>query len=169
MLKEKGPSRAASLPIRRLLALVVLCIAYGVYWSWSRPLPPPPPPPLLPVSGRVFVNGRPLDRGLVTYFPDSSKGNTFDIAPRGEVQNDGSYSLKTRGEPGAPAGWYRVSVFATRTPPPENPGGWVPDWIVDEKYVRPASTDLLVEVREPLASGRYDLRVTFHPPSEATR
>jgi hypothetical protein len=69
---------------------------------------------LVPVSGRVTVDGKPLQSGMVTFFPNHSKGNTYLRGLAGKIK-DGRYELKSydRNEvarKGVPPGWYRVVV-----------------------------------------------------------
>jgi hypothetical protein len=117
---------------------------------------------LIPVSGTIKVTGQPLTTGWVTFYPDEARGNRSTHLPVAEVKPNGTYSLSTNGRPGAPPGWYKVVVAASLDPipvkPRRNPDSslWKPRWLVHEKYTRPETTDLQVEVPAP---GGYDLEL----------
>ena len=70
-------------------------------------------PVLAPVSGRVFYKGQPLPAGSIVFTPNADKGGRGPLA-RGEIQTDGSYSLRTNGAPGSCAGWHRVTVVSVQ-------------------------------------------------------
>src|SRR5262245_39325044 len=74
-----------------------------------------------PVDGRVLLKGKPLKgkAGAVVLKPDTSKGNKQSASPVGVLQRDGTFSVVTNGQPGAPLGWYKVVVTATE--PAANP------------------------------------------------
>jgi hypothetical protein len=120
---------------------------------------------LWPVSGSVKVAGKPLTTGWITFHPDEARGNKSSRLPVAEIQPDGTYVLSTNRKPGALAGFYKIVVAASLEPiplkPPRNPDGTPRKlrWLVHEKYTQPASTDLLIEVVERPAPGRYDLEL----------
>jgi hypothetical protein len=121
---------------------------------------------LLPVAGKVTVDGKRWTIGDVGFFPDGARGNTNHQAPVGVIDRDGTYRLFTAGKPGAPLGWYRVVVWATDDPAAAgNP--WGADgklkpikWLIDAKYTNQNTTDLAVEVVEKPGPEQYDLRLT---------
>ena len=118
--------------------------------------------PLVPVSGTLKLEGKPLPVGWITYYADEAKGNTLALIPLAEIHKDGRYELTTNGKPGAPPGFWKVVVAATldpipiRPPPPVNGKPWQPNWLTHDKYTKPETTDLRVEVIENPAAGRYD-------------
>jgi hypothetical protein len=58
-----------------------------------------------PVSGRVTLDGKPLERGTVTFLPERGRVAT------GEIQTDGTFTLGTYSErDGAIVGRHRVAV-----------------------------------------------------------
>ncbi len=61
-------------------------------------------PALVPVTGKVTLDGSPLTKGSIRFQPDKDKGNTFGSECIGEVGADGIYKLTTVGKDGAPAG-----------------------------------------------------------------
>jgi len=127
--------------------------------------------PLFPVSGKVMLKDAPLTAGIVTFVPDDSKGNKSKSSPTGTIGSDGSYTLKTDGRAGAPAGHYKV-IVNTETPgmggpmqvDPNKPalvnpqgGGGVK---LDPKYKDSTKTPLAKEVvTSGAAAGHYDLTV----------
>jgi len=120
----------------------------------------------VPVAGVVKVDGKPLDIGWVTFHPDESRGNLSTHLSFGEIKKDGSYELTTNTKPGAPPGFYKVVVSATNDPiplkPPITEDGkpWQPRWLTHEKYTRPETTDLKIEVVESPAARAYDLELS---------
>lgn len=119
-------------------------------------------PRLLPVSGKVLLGATPLTSGVVSFTPDEAKGNKFRGGPIGTIQSEGTYQMTTNGKPGAPAGWYKVTV-STKMPP--SASDTAPMKMptsgprLSPKYMSAATTDLEVEVTENPQPGAYDLRV----------
>jgi len=121
---------------------------------------------LAPVVGTVKVQGKPLTLGWITFYPDEVRGNASARLPLAEITTDGTYELTTNGKPGAPPGFYKVVIAATRDvipvrPPRTQDGKPAPPiWLTHEKYTKPQSTDLLIEVVENPVPGAYDLEVS---------
>jgi hypothetical protein len=121
---------------------------------------------LVPVAGKVTLDGRPWAVGDVGFFLDPARGNPDRRAAVGTLSADGTYRLFTAGKPGVPPGWYKAVVWATDDPAAAgNP--WGPDgklrpvrWLIDPKYTRADTTPLAVEVVENPPPGHYDLRLT---------
>ena len=103
-------------------------------------------PRLVPVSGRVTMAGKPVKRGHIWFVPDMEKGAKHSNYTPCALGADGSYALKTEERPGILPGPYKVVIFATNTEPPENPTGWVPDWLVPAKYADQSTSGLAVEI-----------------------
>ena len=142
----------------KLIVLAILVSGMLVYLGYRYlQRPQSDLPPLFEVTGRVMVAGRPLDRGMIHFAPERARGATHLPYSSGEIQPDGSFTLSTNSQPGAPLGWYKVIVIATETPIPENPTNWTPDWLVDTKYTLRGTTDLEVEVIESPSEDTYDL------------
>jgi len=104
--------------------------------------------PLAPVSGRVAYKGLTLQGGTVVFTPDMSRGATGPIA-FGKISSDGTYQLYTSDNPGAPAGWYRVTVTSMATPVMAGPGQpfHPPQSLLPEKYRDPELSALACEVK----------------------
>ena len=142
----------------KLIFLAILAsglIVYLGYRYFQRPRSDLPP--LVEVTGRVTVGSKPLDRGMIHFAPEKTRGATHLPYSSGEIRPDGRFTLSTNGQPGAPLGWYKVIVIATETPIPENPTNWTPDWLVDTKYTQRGTTDLEVEVIKSPPADAYDL------------
>ncbi|MFO0871198.1 MAG: hypothetical protein U0935_19920 [Pirellulales bacterium] len=114
---------------------------------------------LVPVQGKVSVDGNPLDTGYVSYHPAGAKEQLEAQIGRASIEADGSYKLSTDGKPGVPPGKYRVVVTAGKPSNPSDPYS-VPVSLVDAKFTLPESTPLEVEVSSSAGAGAYDLKVT---------
>jgi hypothetical protein len=117
-------------------------------------------PTLTPVSGIITVDSVPLANASVSFRPDTAKGNKFaQFIPAGFTDQTGRYELSTTARKGAPSGWYKVVVTAPTAPP----GGEFPKVApppFNMKFSDPDKTDLSIEVKDGLASGNYDLKLT---------
>src|SRR5262245_5085014 len=111
----------------------------------------------VPVSGAVTLDGQPLDRGVLLFHPDESRGNTARVSCTGPVSN-GRFKLVTSGVTksdtgvGAPLGWYKGTWIA------DLPG--MAEIKVNSKFLNPATTPLAIEIVENPEPGRYDLQLT---------
>src|SRR5690348_17264028 len=54
---------------------------------------------LVPVSGKVTLDNKPLTTGTVTLKPDKEKGNAAKVEPIGKIAEDGTYTIETNGKP----------------------------------------------------------------------
>jgi hypothetical protein len=127
-------------------------------------------PDVVPVRGRVTVNGAPLRSrgGVVNFVPNKDKGNTTTVELTGYLDEAGNYTVYyAQGKKGAPPGWYKVQV--TAAPPGEGPlqmprsgGGRTPppEPLFDTRFTRTATSGLEVEVVRSPAAGAYDIRLT---------
>jgi hypothetical protein len=59
------------------------------------------------------------------------------------------------GRKGAPAGWYKVVVYAVDDPQPGKPN----KYLVNKEYADVTTTPLRIEVIESPEPGRYDLQL----------
>src|SRR5215469_3246885 len=69
---------------------------------------------LVPVQGQVKFGDAPLTTGVVIFRPDASKGNTSQEEPRGQIDAEGHYKLRTAQQEGAAPGWYKVGIIASQ-------------------------------------------------------
>ncbi len=111
-------------------------------------------PPLLPVSGVVMLGGQPLKSGSVSFRDDSGL-----VQPTGPIE-DGKYELILDRRLGAPAGRYKVVVFATESRQQSAGHGGLPRLIINKKFTDPKTTPLEAEVMEGAPPGAYDFEVT---------
>lgn len=111
-----------------------------------------------PVTGSVLLEGKAFTgkEGAVVLRPDAGKGNTANVAPLGVLQPDGRYNILTNGQPGAPAGWYKVVILATEAG--SNPNE-EPRRVLNARYEKEATTPLAIEVVAG-RNGDYDLQLS---------
>ena len=114
---------------------------------------------LTPVAGKVTVGGAPLTAGAVTFHPDADKGNKTQHIPVGNLDAQGNYTMMSAATPGAPLGWYKVSVSAQQPIDPQNPYA-PPKHLINPKFSDPGTSGLTVEVVASPAPGAYDFQVT---------
>jgi predicted small lipoprotein YifL len=114
-------------------------------------------PKLIPVSGKVTLDGKPAKEGGVMFISASNSMSQLV----GSIQPDGTYSIITQREPGAPAGEYRVTVLVTETKKDAS-GNYtgLPRTLSNKQYSNPNTTPLKIEVQEGAPEGAYDLAVT---------
>jgi hypothetical protein len=83
----------------------------------------------LPVLGKVYLDGRPLPLGTVSFMPESEQGATAT----GKIESDGSFAMGTwTPRDGVLAGKYRVAIIAWGTPPTRPDG--VGQRLIPERY-----------------------------------
>jgi hypothetical protein len=109
---------------------------------------------VVPVSGKVTLDNKPLTGGLVTYVPNASKGNNSKWGGSGTIKEDGSYELTSAGKRGAPPGHYKVTVQTMI------PGGPASAVQISSRFNDLTTTPLEVEVKESPEAGAYELKVT---------
>jgi hypothetical protein len=104
--------------------------------------------PLAAVQGKVTFRGEPLRGGTIVFTPDASRGTRGELA-WAEIQQDGSYTLKTGEASGVAAGWHRVTVSSTLPPGPPAPGHLFsfPPSVLPTQYRDPRSSGLTCEVK----------------------
>ena len=113
---------------------------------------------LVPVVGKVTVNGQPLTTGTgnVSFRPE--KGSAGRQEPAGSIAEDGTYRLSTAGKDGAPPGRYRVLVVDMDEVDPKDP--YAPRKShVNLKYSEPKTSDVVIDVVRSPAPGAYDLKL----------
>lgn len=91
------------------LTLGALVIGLAVGCGESEP-PPPMPSSLVMVTGKVTLDGQPLEGAMLIFFPQSTGG----VMGYGVTDSTGNYAMETRGAdgpvPGIGSGSYRVMV-----------------------------------------------------------
>jgi len=116
-------------------------------------------PKLVPVAGKVTVDGQPVKAGTLSFRPDKSKGNMSPHEPGGEIDSAGNFKLFTNRKEGAPVGWYRVAVMAGEPVDVGNLSGQA-RWFANPKFASADTSGLSVEVVEKPADGAYDFKLT---------
>ncbi len=119
-----------------------------------------------PVSGKITVEGRPLEEGAVSFYPDQAKANHLRQVPSGVVEG-GNYEMFYRDKNAVPVGWYKVVVVSYEPPGARDPRGrpGIPVPRIDKKYNNSESTPLALEVVEKAPPGAYDLTLHVKIPS----
>lgn len=136
---------------RNPVAACMLCLLAGCGSAASD---------LVPVSGRVVLEGKPLATGTVSLRPNAAKGNASQHQPTGSIDAQGRFQIYTTERPGAAPGWYRVVVFATSQlddTGKAHPG--MPQSIIHLRYNGEGTTPLAIEVKADAPAGAYDLRL----------
>jgi hypothetical protein len=139
----------AGSPVRRGTVLVAACaLAFAAGCSGPKEA-------MLPVAGTITVNKQPLASGTVVFLPDPDKGNLDKRQARGRIdaEHPGAYRLTTDDQDGAPAGWYRVTVFALK---PAKSTVTPAEWLADQKYTDEKTSGLSVEVVKDAQARVYD-------------
>lgn len=96
------------------------------------------------VRGKVTYKGAPVEGASVIFHPKGQAGPGV-VRPAAVTAADGTFTLKTAGEEGAPPGEYDVTIMWEKPPP----GGWVGEDRQDAlggKYSRPGKSGLTATV-----------------------
>ena len=106
------------------------------------------------VSGKVTVDGKPLNSKLITILFAPDKDNPIKKIPAAAVDESGNYTMMTGATGGVPLGWYRVHVHwdsknARGQPCPVHP-----------RFLEAGLTTLSIEVVANPQPGAYDLKFT---------
>lgn len=92
----------------KLTPHVVVCLLF--VFGCAKEEPPPDVPELIPVSGTVTLDGKPVEGAVVLFIPTGST----NFSALGATDAEGKYKLQTRTgqqlRDGVPAGEYRVAV-----------------------------------------------------------
>jgi hypothetical protein len=101
----------------------------------------------------------PLTTGVVIFRPDATRGNTSLHEPRGQIDAQGRYLLRTGQKDGAAPGWYKVAIVAAQpSTDPNNPYA-LPKSLIPTIYNDPETSGLAREVQKKPAPGAYDLQI----------
>jgi hypothetical protein len=141
----------------RLRVTTRLCLAYLCILFLTPGCAKGPTEKLLPVKGTVTVEGKPVWTGNVTFYPDKGKGNETMHQPIGTLDASGNYEMVVPGgRKGAPAGAYKVVVYAVDDPQPGKPN----KYLANKDYASADTTSLRIEVVDDPEPGRYDFKLT---------
>lgn len=145
--------RCSRRSVRVILSLIVGCAAVSGCGDEESPQ-------LLPVNGRVLLDGAPLGPGSLSLRPEP--GGSWD-QPAGMIADDGSYRVFTNGHAGAPAGKYTIVVFIHEQP--AEPGAahpGLPQSLIPTRYNDPATSGLSLTITSDAPPDAYDLKLTSH-------
>src|SRR5262245_22408109 len=96
---------------------------------------------VVPVAGKVTLNGKPLTGAVISFSPDKAEGNNQRVSSTGRIGGDGQYEICTddgaKVRKGAPLGWYKIT-FLTGLP-------GAPAVDIDSKYLDIDKTPLSIE------------------------
>lgn len=107
------------------------------------------------VTGTVYLDGKPLDRGSVMFHPKAGPKSY------GEIVHGGEYQIQTATKLGAPPGDYTVTVVATEEMDPAKAGkerDYLPKMLTPARYGDPAKSDLRATVQP--GANSIDLKLT---------
>jgi hypothetical protein len=106
-------------------------------------------PKRVPVSGRVLIDGKPLEYGFIRVFPHGNRPASANIS------SDGRFTLTTFDErDGCVIGKHRVAVL------PQKPiNETTTKWFAPQKYTNPKTSGLEIEVTGP--SDNLELHLTW--------
>lgn len=146
--------RGVACPIMGLLSIGLASCGSGDPYGIGK---------LVSVEGRILLRGKPLviedgEFGRVWFHPDAAKGNKCPQVAVGELDAEGKFRLRTRGQDGAPLGWYKVAVIATEQIDPQRPKRKRRS-LVPAVYHAAETSPLSVEVVEEPVAGAYVLKL----------
>jgi hypothetical protein len=128
---------------------VFLVAVVGSLWGCA------PQEALVPVTGKVMVDGKAMTTGNLSFRPDKAGGNASLSEPHAEIGADGTYTVITDKRKGAPVGKFFVLITADEGIDPKNPSA-TPKSLLDRKYADPSNPILKVEVTATPKDGQYD-------------
>lgn len=104
-------------------------------------------PKLVKVSGRVLIDGKPLEKGFVQVIPKDQRAAT------GQIDKEGRYTLTTfEAGDGCVLGTHEVTVLAN-----ESRGPTALHWFAPKKYSEPNTSGLTLEIKEETDSADINL------------
>jgi hypothetical protein len=104
-------------------------------------------PERVPVSGKVLIDGQPLETGNIRVYAAANR------AASGKIEPDGSFKLSTYefGD-GVVPGTHMVSVTASKLLNPKTVR-----WLAPKKFSDASTSGLTLEVTEPTSEAQIDL------------
>jgi len=110
-------------------------------------------PDLVPVSGKVMYQGKPLADAIVTFFSAEGEEEPTELnniyRPSGKTNAQGEYELAWGEHPGAPPGNYRVCISATHlVPDPNDPAEQINESLIPTEYNGAKTSGLKADVKE---------------------
>lgn len=128
---------------RTLLTLLLVSMVSSTMAGCGRGLK------LVKVSGKVMIDGKPLERGFVQVIPIDSR------AASGEIGPDGTFTLTTfdNGD-GCVLGNHTVTVLAN-----ESKGPTALHWFAPKKYSDPTTSGLTLDIQG--ATDKADINLSW--------
>lgn len=133
-LQKSGMPHQSDFSLLRVVFMVLILGTIGAA-GWYLLIREGKPPALVPYTGRVLYQGKPVVGSVMTQNLD----DVFDSAG-GNLDEDGRFTLDTNGEPGANVGRHKLAIvsFEKRGAPPRP--------LVPAAYTNIATTPLMIEV-----------------------
>jgi hypothetical protein len=97
---------------------------------------------LVPVAGKVMLDGKPLTKGHVLTQPTAGRGSN------GNIQSDGTFSLSSGREEGALVGTHAVAVVAYENETAQGAEGDYGKLLVPKKYTNFQTSELTIDVKD---------------------
>ena len=124
-------------------------------------------PPLVPVNGRVLVDGKAVGQLTVVFTPDNQKG-TSGPASVGATTGDGTFTLTAPGNrPGAVPGFHRVTVACPFNPAagssPTGEQEATTGCSLPSAYADPSLTPVRIEVTTATTSSPIVIEISQKP------
>jgi hypothetical protein len=108
----------------------------------------PSGPTVVPVSGKVLIDGQPLTYGYVRFVPTTGR------ASDAEIQSDGTFELRYSGDQkGALVGEHRVEIAANQTLGPTKV-----KWYAPKKYASIGTSGMTYKVEGPVDDAVLEIK-----------
>lgn len=116
----------------------------------------PPLPKVVPVTGKVTLDGKPLANANLEFIPTAG-----GVEASGKTNAEGVYELAIRANKGTPQGNYKVTIEKRVKPDGSEltEGGGVGEQVLPTKYWERATTELTATV--PAEGGTIDFPLTL--------
>ena len=107
------------------------------------------------MSGTVTVDGKPLEKGRVSFMPTA--GGSMAV---GTIESDGSYEIMTNRMAGLQVGLYNVSIVSREMVQDKHGGPPAQGkYLAPKKYSSPSTSGLQCNVEK--GSNVYDIELSF--------
>lgn len=104
-------------------------------------------PKIVPVSGQVVIDGKPLQKGFVRFIPDNAR------AASSEIDSNGKFTLTTvNHNDGCVVGTHKVEIISK-----EFPSQTQTRWLIPRKYADLATSGLEITVERPQTDLKIEL------------
>ena len=105
-------------------------------------------PRIVPVSGQVVIDGKPLQNGFVRFIPDNAR------AASSEIDGNGRFTLTTvDANDGCVVGKHKVEIISK-----EFPSQTQTLWLIPRKYSDLATSGLEIMIERPQTDLKIELR-----------